>query len=188
MPGVASVVRDMIDEIAVNTAGGVRVAVKVAPGVLRSVVGTALGSVRQLLPGGGGQRPGAPQSDVDQSSPRTLLNAPITARRSVAFAAVAMDDLRAITDAFDVTVNDVFLTAVTSAVRRWLDAHDAVPDQPLRALMPISTRGVDDNASNSWSPTVVKLPAYLADPVEQLASIRAATSRIKKQRRASAAR
>ena len=184
MPGVASMVREMIDEIAVNTAGGVRIAVKVAPGAVQSVVGTALGSVRQLLLGAGGQRPGAPQSDVNQSSPRTLLNAPITARRSVAFAAVAMDDLRAITDAFGVTVNDVFLTAATSAVRRWLEAHDAVPDQPLRTLMPISTRGVGDNASNSWSPTVVNLPVYLADPVEQLASIHAETLRIKKQRRA----
>ncbi len=182
MPGVASVVRDIIDEVAVNTAGGVRIAARVAPEAVKSVVGTALGSVRQLLPGGG-QRPGAPKSDVDQSSPRTLLNAPITARRSVAFAAVAMDDLRAITDVFDVTVNDVFLTAATSAVRRWLDAHDAVPDQPLRTLMPISTRGVDDNASNSWSPTVVKLPVYLADPAEQLASIHAETSRIKNRRR-----
>ena len=184
MPGLASMVRDMIDEIAVNTAGGVRIAVKVAPGAVKSVVGTALGSVRQLLLGAGPQRPGALQSDVNQSSPRTLLNAPITARRSVAFAAVAMEDLRAITDAFDVTVNDVFLTAATSAVRRWLETHDAVPDQPLRTLMPISTRGVDDKASNSWSPTIVNLPVYLADPAEQLASIHSETSRIKKQRQA----
>jgi diacylglycerol O-acyltransferase len=184
MPGVAAMARDIIDEIAANTAGGVRVAVKVAPGTLKSVVGAALGSVRQLLLGGGGQRAGAPQSDVNQSSPRTRLNAPITARRSVAFAAVAMEDLRAITTAFDVTVNDVFLTAATSAVRRWLEAHDAVPDQPLRTLMPISTRGVDDKASNSWSPTVVNLPVYLADPVEQLASIHGETARIKRHRRA----
>jgi WS/DGAT/MGAT family acyltransferase len=148
------------------------------------VVGAALGSVRQLLLGAGPQRPGAAQSDVNQSSPRTRLNAPITARRSVAFAALAMEDLRAVTDAFDVTVNDVFLTAATSAVRRWLESHDAVPDQPLRTLMPISTRGVGDKTSNSWSPTVVNLPVYLADPVEQLASIHAETARIKKQRRA----
>ena len=55
-------VRDMIDEIAVNTTGGVRIAVKVAPGAVKSVVGTALGSVRQLLPGGGrnGQVPHSP--------------------------------------------------------------------------------------------------------------------------------
>jgi diacylglycerol O-acyltransferase / wax synthase len=183
MPGAASMMREMIDEIAVNTAGGVRVAVKIAPGAVKSVGGTALGSVRQLLPGAP-QRADGLDSEEDERSPRTRLNAPITARRSVAFAAVAMEDLRAITDAFDVTVNDVFLTAATSAVRRWLEAHDAVPDQPLRTLMPISTRGVDDKASNSWSPTVVKLPVYLAGPVKQLARIHAATSRIKKQRRA----
>ena len=64
LPGVASMVRDMIDEIAVNTAGGVRVAVKVAPGAVKSVVETALGSVRQLLLGAGPQRPGPPQSEV----------------------------------------------------------------------------------------------------------------------------
>ena len=184
MPGLAMMVRDMIDEIAVNTAGGVRIAVKVAPGAVKSVVGTALGSVRQLLLGAGRQQPGAPQSDVNQRSPRTLLNAPITARRSVAFAAVAMDDVRAITAAFDVTVNDVFLAAATSAVRQWLETHDAVPDQPLRTLMPVSTRAVDDNTSNSWSPTLVNLPVYLADPVEQMASIHVETSRIKRRRRA----
>jgi diacylglycerol O-acyltransferase / wax synthase len=183
-PGATAMVRDIIDEIAANTAAGVRIAVRVAPGAAKSVVGTALRSVRQLLRGGGPQRLGAPKSDVDESSPRTLLNAPITSRRSVAFAAVAMDDLRAITDAFDVTVNDVFLTAATSTLRRWLDQHDTVPDQPLRTLMPISTRGADDHASNSWSPAVVKLPVYLADAVDQLASIHAATSRIKNRRRA----
>jgi diacylglycerol O-acyltransferase / wax synthase len=183
-PGATAMVRDIIDEIATNTARGVRIAVRVAPGAAKSVVGTALRSVRHLLRGGGLQKLGAPKSDVDESSPRTLLNAPITARRSVAFAAVAMDDLRAITDAFDVTVNDVFLTAATSTLRRWLHQHDTVPDQPLRTLMPISTRGADDHASNSWSPAVVKLPVYLGDPVEQLASIHAATSRIKNRRRA----
>jgi diacylglycerol O-acyltransferase / wax synthase len=66
----------------------------------------------------------------------------------------------------------------------WLHQHDTVPDQPLRILMHISTRGADAHASNSWSPAVVKLPVYLADPVEQLASIHAATSRIKNRRRA----
>ncbi len=188
MPVAAAIALDIIDEIAANTAVGVRITAKVAPqavkSVVKSVVGTALRPVRRALPCGDPQRPDAPITDRDESSPRTLLNAPITARRSVAFAAVTMDDLRVITDAFDVTVNDVFLTAATSSVRRWLQEYDTVPTQPLRSLMPISTRGADDHASNSWSPAVVKLPVYLADPVEQLASIRAATSRIKNRRRA----
>ena len=151
MPVVAAIALDIIDEIAANTAFGVRIAVRMAPGAVKSavksVVGTALRPARPLLAGGGPQRPDTPKSDMDGSSPRTLLNAPITARRSVAFAAVTMDDLRFITDAFDITVNDLFLTATTSALRRWLQVHDTVPDQPLRTLMPISTRGAGDGAS-----------------------------------------
>lgn len=184
MPGAAARVCDVIDEVAANAALGVRIAVKLGPVAVKSVVGAALGSVRQLLPGGGPQRAEGLDSEEHESSPRTLLNAPLTARRSVAFAAVAMDDLRAITAAFDVTVNDVFLTATTSALRRWLETHDGVPGHPLRTMMPISTRGVDDDASNSWSPAIVKLPVDLADPAQQLASIHDATSRIKSGRRA----
>jgi diacylglycerol O-acyltransferase / wax synthase len=184
VPVAAAMALDIIDEIAANTAVGIRIAVRVAPSAVKSVVGTALRPVRQLFGGDGAPRRDAPKSDIDGSSPRTLLNAPITARRSVAFAALAMDDLRAITDAFDVTVNDIFLTATTSAMRRWLQAHDTVPEKPLRTLMPISTRGLNDEASNSWSPAVVKLPVYLADPVEQLASIHDATSQIKDRRQA----
>lgn len=184
MPVAAAIAIDIIDEIAANTAVGVRIGVRLAPGAVKSVLAIMLRPVRQLLPGGEPQRPDAPAPDMDESSPRTLLNAPITARRSVAFAAVAMDDLRTITDAFGVTVNDVFLTAATSAMRRWLQVHDTVPEQPLRTLMPISTRGAGDDTSNSWSPAVVKLPVYLADPMEQLTSIRAATSQIKNRRRA----
>lgn len=184
MPVAAAMTLDIIDEIAAKTAVGVRIAVTLAPGAMKSVLGATLGAVRQLLPGGGPQQQDASTPEMDESSPRTLLNAPITARRSVAFAAVAMDDLRVITDAFDVTVNDVFLAAATLALRRWLQVHDTVPKQPLRTVMPISTRRTGDDTGNSWSPAVVKLPIYLADPVEQLTSIHAATSQIKNQRRA----
>jgi WS/DGAT/MGAT family acyltransferase len=184
MPVALAMAMDVVDEITANTAVGVRIAVKLAPGAVKSVAQFALRQVRQVLSSDRPQRPGAPTPATDESSPRTLLNTPITARRRIAFAAVAMDDLAAITDAFGVTVNDVFLTAATSATRRWLQEHDAVPEQPLRTLMPISTRSAGDETSNSWSPAVVKLPVNIADPVEQLASIRAATSSIKKRRRA----
>ena len=180
-PGVSALVSDIIDEIAANTAAGVRFAFRIAPSAVESAAGSVRGAVRRLLPTAG--PPSADTADENGSSPRTRLNAPITARRSVAFAAVAMDDLRTITEAFEVTVNDVFLAATTSALRRWLHEHDTVPDRSLRTFMPISTRGADDTASNSWSPTVVKLPVHLADPVEQLTTIHAATSRIKSRRR-----
>lgn len=183
MPDAAARAWDVIDEIAANTAVGVRIAARLGPVAVRSVVETARGSVHRLL-AGGPQRGDGPVPEKDESSPRTLLNAPLTARRSVAFAAVSMEDLRVITTTFEVTVNDVLLTATTSAVRRWLEIHDTVPSRPLRTMMPISTRGVDCDASNSWSPVVVKLPVDLADPAQQLASVHDATAKIKNGRRA----
>ena len=74
-PGAAAILLDIIDESAANTATGARIAVKVAPIAVKSVVGTALGSVRQLLPVGGLQRLGAPKSENGESTPRTLLKA-----------------------------------------------------------------------------------------------------------------
>lgn len=180
-PGMSELVSDMIDENAANTAAGVRLALRIAPGALESAAGSVRGAIRRLLPTAG--PPSAEASDERGSSPRTRLNAPITARRSVAFAAVTMDDVRTITEAFEVTVNDVFLAATASALRRWLHKYDTVPDGSLRTFMPISTRGADDTASNSWSLNVVKLPVHLADPVEQLTTIHAATTRLKNRRR-----
>lgn len=179
MPGAFALLRDMIDEVAANTAAGFRFASRVV--TAQSVAGSLRGAVRRMLPTAG--QPGSEAAEERGNSPRTPLNAPITARRSAAFAAVPIDDLAIIAEAFEVTVNDVFLSAATSALRRWLHQHDSVPDRSLRTFMPISIRGAGDTASNRWSPTVVKLPVYLADPVEQLATIHADTSRIKNRRR-----
>lgn len=182
MPAAPARVRDFVEEIASNTAAAVRIARRATPRAVEAAMTALRGGTRRRLPAALWQQG---MSDPDASVPRTRLNDPLTPRRTVAFAEVAMDDLRAITEAFGVTVNDVFLTATTSAVRRWLDTYDTVPAQPLRTFMPISTRSADmSKTSNSWSPTLVRLPVQLADPVDQLADIHAATSRIKARRRA----
>ncbi|MCB0924536.1 MAG: wax ester/triacylglycerol synthase family O-acyltransferase [Mycobacterium sp.] len=180
-PGVSELMGDLIDEIAANTTAGARLALRVAPRVAQNAAGSVRALMRRLLPTSSPS--GAEVPEGDQGTPRTRLNAPITARRSVAFAAVGMDDLRIIADAYGVTVNDVFLTATTSALRRWLHRYDSVPDRPLRTFMPISTRGAEDTGSNRWSPAVVTLPVHLADPVHQLTAIHAATARVKHRRR-----
>ncbi|MCH9728853.1 MAG: wax ester/triacylglycerol synthase family O-acyltransferase [Actinomycetia bacterium] len=183
MPGLTERVRDAIDEVAANSATGLRVTAKLAPVAVKSVIGSAAASVRQLITGTEPQRATASDAQPDESSPPSRLNAPLTTRRSVAFAGVPMDDLHAITAAFGVTINDVFLTATTSALRRWLDTYEAVPSAPLRTMMPISTRCVDDNSSNSWSTVAVTLPVHLDSAAAQLASIHETTASIKKARR-----
>ncbi len=182
MPGLPERVRDAIDEVAANSATGLRVTAQLAPVALKSVIDSAAGSVRNLFASAEPQRAQASDAQRDETSTPSRLNAPLTTRRSVAFAGVPMDDLHAITAAFGVTINDVFLTATTSALRRWLDTHEAVPSSPLRTMMPISTRGADDNSSNSWSTVPVTLPVHLASTAAQLASIHETTSGIKKAR------
>ncbi|MGD9618416.1 MAG: wax ester/triacylglycerol synthase family O-acyltransferase [Mycolicibacterium sp.] len=186
MPGVAERIHDVVDEFAANTAKGVRLTAKLAPvavkALLRTAVGSGIAGPEPVVDPGEATVPtaGGGQGEITLHK---RLNAPLTPRRSVAFAGIPMQDLRIIADAFGVTVNDVFLTATTSALRRWSETHEAVTYSPLRTTMPISTRGADDDASNSWSMAVVSLPVHLTTVEAQLASIHAQTSRIKKGRR-----
>ena len=98
----------MIDEVAANTAVGLRVTAKLAPVAVKSALGTAAGSVRHILTGTSPHHADTVKPEQDEGAPRTRLNAALTERRSVAFAEVPLDDLRAISAAFSVTINDVF--------------------------------------------------------------------------------
>ncbi len=103
------------------------------------------------------------------TGPRTLLNAPITANRTVAFGQASLDDLKAIKNAFGTTVNDVVLAASTMALRRYLLNHDDLPDKPLIAAVPVSVHGQGgSDGINQVSNMFVRLPITVDDPVEQL--------------------
>lgn len=182
MPNIVELIGDLAGEAVDNTLTAARVALKAAPAVLSGATHAALRPVRGFLSGGPAPAPRTATREADES-PRTALNRPITHRRTVAFASVRMDDLRAIRDARGVTLNDVFLTAATSSVRRWLEVHDKVPASSLRTLMPINTRSSDDMSCNSWTLAIVKLPVQLADPADQLDAIHAVTTRIKSGRK-----
>ena len=84
---------------------------KVVPQTVRSVVN--LVQTRRNSDGPGMATP--------LTAPRTIFNHAITGRRSVAYTAVSLDDVKTIKKAFGTTVNDVVLTvaaercAVTSS-------------------------------------------------------------------------
>jgi WS/DGAT/MGAT family acyltransferase len=58
----------------------------------------------------------------------------------------------------------------TGALRRWLLDHDALPDGPLVAAVPVSIRTEDERGANGnkVSTMLAALPTHLADPVERL--------------------
>ncbi|MHB1854774.1 MAG: WS/DGAT/MGAT family O-acyltransferase [Acidimicrobiales bacterium] len=117
------------------------------------------------------------------TAPATPFNGSITPHRRVALISVSLAEVRAVKDAFGTTVNDVILAVCGGAVRRWLIDHDALPDRPLIAGVPVSVRGEDDVAGfgNLISAMFVALATEMDDPVERLMSIHEATKDAKEE-------
>lgn len=103
-------------------------------------------------------------------SPRTSLNGAISAQRRIAFTEVPLEDIRTIRHAFGGTVNDVVLAVVSGALRRLLSERGERPEDPLVALVPISTRTDAElgRQGNQLSAMLVSLATTVADPVERL--------------------
>jgi diacylglycerol O-acyltransferase / wax synthase len=103
------------------------------------------------------------------TAPRTSFNGTISGRRTVAFADLSLDDVKAVKDATGSTVNDVVLTMVGGALRRYLIDTGELPDQSLLATVPVSVRE-DSPASgaNQVSAMFTRLGTDVADPLERL--------------------
>ncbi len=158
--------------------------VRIANGVVRALptlapmIGAFVGEALGLNRGDGG---------VIQTStglaPSTPFNGPITAHRRVAFRSVDLDTVKVIKNAYGVSVNDVVMAMCAGALRRWLIDHDALPEAPLVAMIPVSVR---DDASkgamgNKVSAMLAKLPTNLEDPDERLTVAHEATQIAKSQ-------
>ena len=76
--------------------------------------------------------------------PDTPFNKPLTPQRIYACESFKLDDIKHIRATLEVTINDVFLTAVAGGLRHYLKRHNALPDVPLVGGMPFSLRGKDD--------------------------------------------
>ncbi|MFJ7216971.1 wax ester/triacylglycerol synthase family O-acyltransferase [Amycolatopsis sp. NPDC098790] len=107
---------------------------------------------------------------VPFTAPRTSLNGTITGHRSVAFAQLDLDDVKAVKNAFGVTVNDVVLALVAGALRDFLGARGELPEDPLVATVPVSVhdRTERDHGSNKVSAFFASLPTHLDDPTARV--------------------
>ncbi|HEX8804961.1 MAG TPA: wax ester/triacylglycerol synthase family O-acyltransferase, partial [Acidimicrobiales bacterium] len=121
--------------------------------------------------------PGTTVGAVPLTAPRTPWNAAITPHRRVAFAEVALDDVKTVKDAFGVKVNDVVLALVSSAIRRYLADRDALPDASLVALCPVSVRTDDEQGrhDNRVSAMFVHLRTDVDDPRQLVEGIATST-------------
>ena len=110
--------------------------------------------------------PALPQTQA----PRTPWNRPITPHRRFASTTIPLDDAKRIRRQFGCTFNDVVMALCSGALRRYLLAHDALPPEPLIAMVPISVRSgnEDDTYQNRISALLADLATNEADPVRRL--------------------
>lgn len=138
-------------------------------------------SARQLL----GQTDGQPMSipPVPVSAPPTPWNRAITPHRRLAIRSTSLENIKRLKNATDTTVNDVVLAICAGALRKYLLAHNALPAEPLRAVVPVSIR--TGNEADPWTNRVgavhVDLPTNEKDPLVRLALCHEAMTAAKKQ-------
>ncbi len=117
-----------------------------------------------------GSRDGEVLGPQPVSVPRTRFNAQISPHRRYAFGSVSLDRVKAIKNELGVTVNDVVVTLVATAMRGWLLGRDELPDEPLVAMVPVSVRSQEQMGSygNRVGVMITPIPTHVADPRQRL--------------------
>jgi WS/DGAT/MGAT family acyltransferase len=104
------------------------------------------------------------------SGPFTPLNRPISSHRKFCFFTVPLADVKEVGKTFGYTINDVVLNMAAEAIRAYLQRSGDLPQEPLTASVPVSTRGHEEvhTYGNKVGAICVSLGTHIEDPVERL--------------------
>ncbi len=114
-------------------------------------------------------------------APPTPFNVEITGSRRFVAQSYSLERIKRLGAVAEATVNDVTLALCASALRQYLQAHDALPGKSLTAMVPVSLHGETSKGGNQVGIILASLATDVADPVERLAKIVASTSAAKKR-------
>jgi diacylglycerol O-acyltransferase len=116
-------------------------------------------------------------------APPTPFNRSITPHRRFAMRSTALANIKALKEATGCTVNDVVMAICTGALREYLLRHDALPEEPLRAMVPVSIRtGLEEDPwTNRVGAIIADLPTNCEDPLERLRRCHDAMNEAKRQ-------
>ena len=103
------------------------------------------------------------------AAPSTAFNAPFTSRRNIAFTQVDLGDVKKVKEKFGITINDVVVAMTSGALRRFLLDRDDLPEQPLVATVPMSTRNKSDRPGRNHTMWMFcRLATDIEDVAERL--------------------
>jgi WS/DGAT/MGAT family acyltransferase len=115
-------------------------------------------------------------------APRCILNARISRSRRFATQQVDTARLKAIAKVVDGTLNDVVLALSASSLRRYLMEINALPDEPLVAMLPVNIRPRGDaGGGNAVGAILASLATDVPDPADRIAAIIRSTRSAKEQ-------
>jgi diacylglycerol O-acyltransferase / wax synthase len=105
---------------------------------------------------------------------RTRFSQRVSAQRTWGTATVPVSALTRAAKGFGVSVNDVLLTMVGTAVRHYLDSRGELPDTSLAAGLPVDASSPEDAGAlqgNKWSMVMTTLATDVADVVDRLYAV-----------------
>ncbi|MDC0713468.1 wax ester/triacylglycerol synthase family O-acyltransferase [Stigmatella sp. ncwal1] len=113
---------------------------------------------------------------VMTSEPLTVLRGELgTQKRATWSAPIALEEVRALSEATGSTVNDVLLAALTGALRRYLVARGG-PVEDLRVLVPVNLRPLDEplprELGNRFGVVFLELPVRREEPHRRLQELK----------------
>ena len=139
-------------------------------GEVAGLVPAAIGTVDRAARGKGGA--------LSLTAPQTLLNVPIGGARQVAARTFPLERIRLLAKHADATVNDIVLAMSAGTLRTYLHARDALPTDPLIAMVPVSLRPTDTHPDDSGSGgnrvgvLMCNLATHLPDAGHRLETVR----------------
>ena len=135
------------------------------PGVVTA--SRAAGRLKSAVTGSDeGQVIGRPPKRV----PRTVFNQRVSAHRRFAYGSVSLDCVKAVKDEAGVKVNDVVMALCAAALRQYMLEIDALPEDPLVAMVPMSVRSAEQMGTfgNRVSMMIAPIPTDEPDARERL--------------------
>ncbi len=120
-------------------------------------------------------------------APKSPLNEKVGQHRRLAWIRADLGEFKDIKNTLGGTVNDVVLSVVTGALRKFLPTRGVITDGlELKAMVPVSVRTDLDEGSlgNKISAVVCPLPVYEAEPIERLHTISSAMADVKESNQA----
>lgn len=148
-------------------------AVRTALGISAEAAGMPAALIKTLSQGLRNQT-----SALSLHAPRTMFNTDITGSRRFAAQGWDLGRLKAVGKATGTTLNDVVLAMCSGAIRTYLLEHNALPDAPLVAMVPVGLNAKDSQKAsaeggNAVGAVMVQLGTDLSDPADRLTSIHA---------------